>query len=196
MSPPLSTTPRENPDNLDISSYSELQHTRKLHIYPMEPITAIAATLTTLLCSEAAKEIGKEALKDGAKSLGKTAYTQLKTLLTTIRSKFQTEGVEGILTRAQDNPTEAKQNKLRDELEEQMSTDPTFAETLKTLIADLKTEPEIEQILLKGIRVKGDAQIGDIEQSSDRTTGSIQQEALVDVDVQGNLTIGSIKQKS
>jgi uncharacterized membrane protein YhiD involved in acid resistance len=165
----------------------------------MEPITltAIATSITTILCSEVAKEIGKEALKDGAKSIGKTAFTQFKTLLTTIRTKFQKEGVEGILNRAQDNPTEEKhQTKLRDELEEQMSADKPFAEELKALIAQLKTEPEIEQILLKGIRVKGNAQIGDIEQSSDRTIGSIKQEALVDVEVQGNLTIGSVKQKS
>lgn len=163
----------------------------------MEPITltAIATSITTLICSEAAKEIGKEALKDGAKAIGKSAYDKFKQLLTTIRTKFQAEGVEGILTKAEANPTEEKsQTKLRNELEDQMSTDLDFATQLETLIATLKTEPEIEQILLQGVKVKGNAKVGDIEQSSDRTSGNVTQKALVDVEVGGDLTIGNAKQ--
>jgi hypothetical protein len=165
----------------------------------MEPITltAIATTVTTLICSEAAKEIGKEALKDGAKAIGKSAYDKCKQLLTTIRTKFQAEGVEGILTKAETNPTEEKmQNKLRSELEDQMAADPDFAKQLETLIASLKTEPEIEQILLQGIKVKGSATIGDVTQTSDRTSGNVKQTALSDIEVGGDLKIGNAKQSA
>jgi hypothetical protein len=163
----------------------------------MEPLTAIAATITTLICSEAAKEFGKDVLKDGAKETAKAAYAKLKTLLSAIQKKFQTEGVEGILKKAQDNPSDPKvQTKLQTELADQMESDRPFAEQLQALIAELEQTPEIKQVLLKGIRVQGNATIGDVEQISDRATGSVHQEALVDVEVGGDLHLGTVKQKS
>ncbi|NER98081.1 MAG: hypothetical protein F6J86_30340 [Symploca sp. SIO1B1] len=153
----------------------------------MEPISLTATAIVTLIFSEAFKE--------GGKALGQGVSNKVKQLLSVIREKFKAEGTEGLLTRAQENPTERNQSRFNDELEAQMEEDAAFADRLSELIADLKSDERVNQIVLKGIKVKGSATVGDIDQ---QTTGdeSVNQEAVVDVEVGGDLNVGNIKQKS
>ena len=71
----------------------------------MEPTALTAATISTLFFFEA--------LKEGGKSLGAGISKLVTQLTTTIRDKFKLVGTEGLLARAEKQPTEAcEQNSL------------------------------------------------------------------------------------
>ncbi len=84
----------------------------------VEPLTA--AVIVSLFFSEA--------IKEGGKALGKGAADTFTLLINTIREKFKAEGTEGLLTRAQNQPTEVNKTKLQDELQTQIDTDEAFAQ--------------------------------------------------------------------
>ncbi|MBD3557405.1 hypothetical protein H6S82_00790 [Planktothrix sp. FACHB-1355] len=152
----------------------------------MEPVSLTAAAIVSLIFSEA--------LKEGGKALGKGVSDQIGQLLSAIRQKFQAAGTEGLLTRAQENPTEKNTAKLQDELETQMEEDQTFTARLKELMTQLRANETVNQIVLKGVKVQGKATLGVIEQEA--TPGnSVNQEALVDSEFGSDLNLGNIKQK-
>ena len=151
----------------------------------MEPITA--AAIATLVFSEA--------LKEGGKALGKGVSEQVGQLLSTIRQKFQAAGVEGLLKRAEENPTEKNQSKFQDELETQMEEDEAFANRLQELMTQLKANQTINQIVLKGVTVQGKAKVGDIDLTATRE-GAVNQEAVVDSQFGDDLDLGNINMKA
>ena len=63
----------------------------------MEPAT-LAVTVGTLFFSEA--------LKEGSKALGKGVSDLAAKLIKTVRGKFKESGTEGVLIRAENDPTE------------------------------------------------------------------------------------------
>lgn len=71
----------------------------------MEASTLTAATIATLFFSEALKEDGK--------SLGAGVSKVVTQLMTTVRDKFKLTGTEGLLARAEKQPTEANVNLVR-----------------------------------------------------------------------------------
>ncbi len=110
----------------------------------METLTAIAATVTSLIFSEAFKE--------GGKALGKDASEKIAHLIAVIRQKFQESEIEGLLTRAEKQPTETNITKVRDELEEQMKEDEIFAKNLEKDIKELEKVEITRQIMLSGVK--------------------------------------------
>ncbi len=62
------------------------------------------------------------------------------------------------------------------------------------IVDKLKSDDQVSQIFFKGVNVKGDAQIDDVEQTT--AGSSVTQEAVTQVHVGGNLKIGNVKQKS
>ena len=116
-------------------------------------------------------------------------------MLNLIREKFQKEGVEGKLTKAQEDPSEKNKTRFERELAEQMEDDKAFAEKLKGLMDELKSDEQVNQIFFKGVKVKGGAEIGDVEQTTTRD-GSVNQEAVTEVEIGGNFKIGKVKQES
>ncbi|MEH2301329.1 MAG: hypothetical protein V7K88_20620, partial [Nostoc sp.] len=118
----------------------------------MELVTLTAAGIATLIFSEA--------LKEGGKTLGKGVSEKVAQLLNAIREKFQAAGTEGIMTRAQENPIEKNTSKFQDELETHMEEDKAFANRLQELMTQLKSNETINQIVLKGVQVKGKAKVG------------------------------------
>ncbi|TVP64281.1 MAG: hypothetical protein EA343_05610 [Nodularia sp. (in: Bacteria)] len=153
----------------------------------MEPITLTAAAIATLVFSEA--------LKEGGKALGKGVSEQVAQLLSAIRQKFQAAGMEGLLKRAEENPTEKNTSKFQDELETQMEEDAAFANRLQELMTQLKANETINQIVLKGVTVQGKAKVGDIDLSATRE-GAVNQEALVDSQFGDDLDLGNINIKA
>ncbi len=153
----------------------------------MEPVTLTAAVIATLIFSEAFKE--------GGKALGKGISENLAQLLSAIREKFQTAGTEGIMTRAQENPIEKNTAKFQDELETQMEEDEAFANRLQELMTQLKSNETINQILIKGVEVKGKAKVGDIDLAATRD-GSVNQEAVVDAKFGDDLDLGNVNMKA
>ena len=153
----------------------------------MEPVTLTAGEIATLIFSKA--------LEKGGEQLGEAISDKIGQLLNLIREKFQKQGVEGKLTKAQEDPSEKNKSRFEQELTYQMEDDEAFSQKLKTLMDELKSDEQVNQIFFKGVNVKGSAEIGDVEQTTTRG-GSVIQEALTGVQVGKELKIGNVKQQS
>lgn len=158
-------------------------------IFMIDP-TTIAATATAV-----ATLIATKALEKGGENLGEAAFQKIRALIETIRNKFSTEGIEGKLEKVQTDPSEKNKTRFERELTEQMEDDEAFAAKLQELVAQLKSNEQVNQTFFKGVSVKGDAEVSGIEQTATRG-GSVNQEAVTDVEVGRNLKIGDVKQQS
>jgi len=151
----------------------------------VEPLTT--AVIVSLFFSEA--------IKEGGKTLGKGAADTFTLLINTIQEKFKAEGTEGLLTRAQNHPTEANKAKLQDELQTQIDADETFAHQLKELVQQLQAQDErIRQIVLSEIELSGDLKSKDISQKATRDA-SVEQEMLKQVKAT-NIDVGNLNQEA
>ncbi len=151
----------------------------------VEPLTA--AVIVSLFFSEAFKE--------GGKALGKGVADKFTELANIIREKFRAEGTEGLLTRAQNQPTQENKANLQEELQTQMDDDEAFANKLKELVEQLKAQaPGIRQVALSEIEVSGDLKAGDISQEATHGS-SVDQEMLRGVNAQ-NIDVGNLEQKA
>ena len=122
----------------------------------MEPITMTVTTISSL--------IFLKALEKGSQQLGKTAYQKIRQLLSLIHEKFKSKGMEEILAQTQDSPIEMNKSVFQIILETQMEEDETFAQKLKALMDELKSDEQIDQIFFQEVNGKGNAEIGEIEQ--------------------------------
>lgn len=151
----------------------------------VEPLTA--AVIVTLFFSEA--------IKEGGKALGKGVADKFTELVNTIREKFKAEGTEGLLKRAESDPTEKNKEKLQDELQTQMDADEAFANKLKELVQQLQAQDErIRQVVLSEIELTGNLTAKDINQKATRS-GSVEQEMLKQVKA-GNIDVGNLNQEA
>ena len=151
----------------------------------VEPLTA--AVIVSLFFSEAVKE--------GGKALGKGVLDTFTQLVNTIREKFQAHSIDGILTLAQNQPTETNKAILQNVLQTQMDADEAFANKLKELVQQLQAQDErIRQVVLSGIELSGDLKAKDISQKATRD-GSVEQEMLKQVKAT-NIELGNLNQES
>ena len=151
----------------------------------VEPLTG--AVIVSLFFSEAIKEGGKFAVKGVADTFAK--------LVSTIRQKLTTEGMEGLLIRAEKDPTEKNKTKLQDELQEYINADEIFANQLKLLVEELKTQdPKIRQVILSGIELTGDLKAQNITQKTSGSSGSVDQAMLTNIKA-NNIIIGDLTQE-
>lgn len=149
----------------------------------MEPLTTAAIVSAILF----------KAFEKGGEKLGEAASTRIGQLLNVIQEKFKEENIEGKLTKAQEDPSEKNKNRLEQELTAQMEDDEVFSKKIKNLVDELKSDPHI-QTFFKGVKVKGKAKIGDVEQIA-TSGGSVQQEVVTDVEVGKDFKIGNVKQQ-
>jgi hypothetical protein len=157
----------------------------------MEPVITTAAMIASLIFSKALERGGTQL----GEKLADAASQKVGQLFNIIQAKFQKEGVEGKLTKAQEDPSDKNKERFERELAELMEDDEAFAEQLRNMINELEADQRVRQIFFKDINVKGDAEVGDIEQTATRDV-SVNQEAVTSVEVGGNLKIGNVKQKS
>jgi hypothetical protein len=151
----------------------------------VEPLTG--AVIVSLSFSEAIKEGGKFAVKGVADTFTK--------LVSTIRQKLTTEGMEGLLIRAEKDPNEKNKLQLQDELQEYINADKIFANQLKLLVEELKTQdPKIRQVILSGIELTGDLQAQNITQKTSGSSGSVDQAMLTNIKA-NNIIIGDLNQE-
>ena len=151
----------------------------------VEPLTE--AVIVSLFFSEAVKE--------GGKTLTKGVADTFAQLVNTIREKFRAEGTEGLLTRAQSQPTEANKANLQDELQTQMDSDEAFANKLKSLVKQLQAQDKrIRQVVLSEIEVSGDLKARDISQKATRG-GSVEQEMFKQVKAE-NIDVSNLNQEA
>jgi hypothetical protein len=147
----------------------------------MEPITTIAATIATLIFGEA--------LKEGGKALGKSASEKIAQLVTTIRERFKESGTEGLLTRAEKQPTESNIAIVEAELVTQMSDDATFTEQLENLVKQLEQAGVTRQVMVSGINANTLEVKGDMIQKSSKD-GSVDQVMGSDLEIDGDVKFG------
>jgi hypothetical protein len=151
----------------------------------VEPLTG--AVIVSLFFSEAIKEGGKFAVKGVADTFTK--------LVSIIRQKLTTEGMEGLLIRAEKDPTEKNKTKLQDELQEYINADEIFANQLKLLVEELKTQdPKIRQVILSGIELTGDLKAENITQKTSGSSSSVDQEMLTNIKA-NNINVGDLTQE-
>lgn len=151
----------------------------------VEPLTA--AVIVSLLFSEAVKE--------GGKALGKGVIDTFTQLVNTIREKFQAHSIDGILTLAQNQPTETNKAIFQNVLQTQMDADEAFANKLKELIQQLQAQDErVRQVVLSEIELSGDLKAKDISQKATRS-GAVEQEMLKGVKAQ-NIDVGNLNQET
>ncbi len=151
----------------------------------MEPLTTTAIVSALLF----------KAFEKSGEKLGEAVSAKIGQLLNLIREKFKAEDVEGKLTKAEEDPSEKNKSRLEQELAAQMEDDEAFAKKLKALVDELKSDDQVNQIFFKDVNVKGDAEIGDVEQTAQKG-GSVTQEAVTQVEVGGNLKIHNVKQRN
>lgn len=151
----------------------------------MEPLT-IRAIISALLL---------KVFDKGGEKLGETVTDKIGSLLNVIWKKFKAKGVEGKLTKAQKDLSEENKSRLEQELTVQMEDDAEFAKKLEDLVKDLESEPDRSiQTFFKQIKVKGNAKTGDINQAiSSGESG--RQEAVTEVEIDGDLEIGGVEQR-
>jgi hypothetical protein len=152
----------------------------------VEPITLTAATIATLFFSEAAKE--------GGKSLGAGVSKLVSQLTTAVKNKFKASGTEGVLARAEKQPTEANIDRVKAELAAQMEEDAGFATELKDLLAQLEAAGVVRQVMASGIEITGNFEAEEMSQKASHGS-SVEQEMLTDVTAQ-NLKFGKMSQES
>jgi putative protein kinase ArgK-like GTPase of G3E family len=87
----------------------------------MEPVTVIASTIATWILNGFFAKGGED-------------------LMTAIREKFKQQGTEGLVTRAENKPTESNVQILEAELVTQMDEDKDFEKKVRELVEQLKKE--------------------------------------------------------
>lgn len=149
----------------------------------MEPLTTAAIASALLF----------KAFEKSGEKLGEAVSAKIGQILNVIREKFKAEGIEGKLTKAQEDPSEKNKNRLEQELASQMEDDEAFAKKLRDLLEEMKSDRHV-QIFFKGVDVKGGVEVGDVEQTA-TSGGAVQQEVVTDIKVGGDFKIGNVKQQ-
>jgi len=150
-----------------------------------EPLTA--AVIVSLFFSEAIKESGK--------SLVTGVTTVFSQLVHTIREKFKAENIEGVLTLAENNPTEVNKTMFQTLLQAQMDKDAAFTNAINHLVEQLRSQDEgINQVVLSGIELSGDLKAKDIRQKASGD-GNVNQKMLTDIKAV-NIDVGNLSQEA
>jgi hypothetical protein len=146
--------------------------------------TAAVLTVVGLFFGEAVKEAGK--------NLGKVASEKAAQLISLVRDKFRNTGMEGVLTRAEQEPTEKNIARFADELTEHLK-EPAFAKQLHNLTVGLEQEG-LTQEVLKGARIGGNLKVGDVVQR--RQPGAAGKQSIAEnLNVQGDAQFGNLTQE-
>lgn len=151
----------------------------------MEPITVVASTIVTLLFSEAFKE--------GGKALGKGVSDQLAQLISIIHQRFQRSGIEGLLIRAEKQPTESNVAIVEAELVTQMTDDETFTSQLEKLVREFEQAGITRQVMVNGIKANN-IEIDIMTQKANKGR-SVDQVMGTNLEVGGDVKFGNLTQE-
>lgn len=159
----------------------------------MEPLLSmLAGAVSTILLPKVLEKAGESiGEKLGEAALEKSGKT-VQLVRQTVQGKLQTAGTAGLLKRAEEKPTAQNIQVLEGELINQMEEDGAFADQLQALIQQIQAESPSLQVVLDTVRVKGNAEIGNIEQVSEGR--SVEQVVGRNLGVGGDLKIGDVAQ--
>lgn len=153
----------------------------------MEPLSLLATALSQYLIPKALEKIGEEV---GATAIARSEKS-IQSLQQKVRSKLKAARTEGILTQAQNNPTEVNVQVLETVLLSQLQSDTEFAEQIQYLVEEINRHSPKLQSVLNNVRIQGSAKMGNIAQKS---TGNTQQVIGQNLGVGGNIILGDIDQ--
>lgn len=135
--------------------------------------------------SQIIKLLFSEELKEGDKGV----YERISKLLTLIREKLKAIGMEGLLIRAQEEATEANIARLSQELEYQIDKDESFVNQLKELMKPLESVEQVRLVMASNLKVGGNFKAGNM-----KIEGPGSKEMLKDVDVKGDMELGDLEE--
>ena len=153
----------------------------------MEPLSLTASAIATLIFSKALEKGGEELVTAISDKIGQ--------LLNLIREKFQKEGVEGKLTKAQEDPSDKNKSRFEQELTYQMEDDEAFAQKLKTLMDELKSDGKFNLSFMTDVDAEGKVKTGDINLKATRGN-SVNEKAFVKVKTGGDIETGNVNLES
>jgi hypothetical protein len=134
----------------------------------VDPLSVVAAAVTTLILPKAVEKIGEkigEAVWEKSGQVIQTAHQ-------TVQTKLQAAGTGGLLTRAEANPTEANMQVLEAELISQMEQDQEFAARLQELVHQIQSQSPAVQVILDKLRIRGKLDVGNIKQIKEGQTSA------------------------
>ncbi len=159
----------------------------------MEPLSLLAGVVTTIVLpkvlEKASEKIGE---KIGETALEKSSET-VQLVRKKVQDKLQAAGTADLLKRAEEKPTEQNIQVLEGELVSEMKEDQGFAAQLQTLIQQIQAQSPSLQVVLDTVRIKGNAEIGKIEQVSEG--GVAEQVVGRNLGVGGDLKMGDVTQR-
>jgi hypothetical protein len=150
----------------------------------IDPAT-VTATATAI-----AAVIFNKAIEKGGENLGEAVSNKIGQIVSVVRNKFKSIGMEGVLTQAQDNPTEPNQKFFQQALEMQMTSDSDFVKKLVELKEQLEKMEGGRQIMASGLELEGDLKAEDMKQK-----GGQHQEMLTNVKAK-NIDLGNLTQEN
>ena len=154
----------------------------------VEPLSWLAAAVTTYMIPKALEKVGE---KVGEAALAKSGAA-IQATRKTVQEKLQATHTDGVLAIAAATPTEPNLKLLETILLTQMQQDQSFANQLQVLVDQIQAQSPSLQVVLDTVRVKGNVELGKIEQVSE--TGATEQVVGRNVGVAGDLKIGDVTQ--
>lgn len=148
----------------------------------IDPIT-ITTTETAI-----AAVIFNKAIEKGGENLGEAVSNKIGQIISAVRNKFKGVGMERVLTQAQNNPTKPNQKFFQQALEMQMTSDSEFANKLKIMIDEIKSDEKANTIFFKDMNIQGSAKLGKIDLKSKR--GNM--EAVTNSEIGGDFIVGDV----
>lgn len=155
----------------------------------VDPLSLLAGAVTTYIVPKALEKVGE---KVGEAALAKSG-TAIQATRKAVQAKLQATHTDRVLAIAEATPTESNLKLLETILLTQMQQDQQFATQLQALIDQIQAQSPALQVVLDTVRVKGNVEVGNIDQESQ--TGSTKQIIGRNLGVGGDLKMGDISQK-
>lgn len=145
------------------------------------------------LAGAAVTAIVTGALTKAGEPLGKGISDKVTQLFALIKARFRSEGVDGMLTRLEKQPTEANIEHVKAELVVQLNEDRAFATKVLSLLEQIRSQPGSQRIE-QAINAEKDIEQGNINQIS-RHGKPVNQSICSDISSKGSVKLGDINQE-
>ncbi len=155
----------------------------------VEPLSLLVGAVTTYIIPKALEKVGE---KVGEAALAQSSQA-IQATRKVVQEKLKATNTNGVLAMAEAEPTETNVKMLETILLSQMKNDPDFTTRLQGLIDQIQAQSPSLQIVLDTVRIKGSAEIGNVEQMSEG--GSAEQVIGRNLGVEGDFKMDDVTQR-
>ena len=149
----------------------------------MEPLTLTAAAIATLVITKAFEKTGE--------IIGEKTWQEGEKLLALLKEK-EPSTANAVQLAQQQALDYGQAHLIGQQVEQAANKHPEIRQAVEAVAKEAETQ--INQIVLKGLQVKGKAKVGNIDLAATRD-GSVNQEVLVDSEFGNDLDLGNINLK-